>query len=72
MKISVIGAGSVGVGVCNYLLTLGSIRELMIYDINKEKAEAEAWDFVHTAALTFSKNTKINVGSGYEDFQGRS
>ena len=68
MKISVIGAGSVGVGVCSYLLTLGSLRELMIFDINREKAEGEAWDFIHTESLTFSKHTKITVGEDYSDF----
>ena len=30
MKIGVVGAGSVGVGVCNYLLTLGSTRISLI------------------------------------------
>lgn len=68
MKVSVIGAGSVGVGVCSYLLNLGSLKELMIFDINKEKAEAEAWDFIHTESLTFSKHTKITVGRDYSDF----
>ncbi|MDC7241829.1 MAG: hypothetical protein PQJ50_15860 [Spirochaetales bacterium] len=70
MKISVIGAGSVGVGVCSFLLNLGSLKELMIFDINREKAEGEAWDFIHTQSLTFSKNTKITVGTDYSDFTG--
>ncbi|MCE0492508.1 lactate/malate family dehydrogenase [Vibrio salinus] len=59
MKISVIGAGAVGVGVCNYLLMLGSIRELVLYDRTLSRAEGEAFDFRHTASLTFSKNTKV-------------
>lgn len=59
MKIGVIGAGSVGVGVCNYLLTLGSVSELILLDKNLERAEGEAFDFRHTAALTFSKNTHL-------------
>lgn len=59
MKIGVIGAGSVGVGVCNYLLTLGSVSELVLLDNNLERAEGEVFDFRHTAALTFSKNTHI-------------
>ena len=59
MKIGVIGAGAVGVGVCNYLLTLGSISELVLLDQNLARAEGEAFDFRHTAALTFTKNTHI-------------
>ncbi len=59
MKIGVIGAGSVGVGVCNYLLTLGSISELVLLDKDLERAEGEVFDFRHTSALTFSKNTHL-------------
>ena len=59
MKIGVIGAGAVGVGVCNYLLTLGRVSELVLLDKNLDRAEGEVFDFRHTAALTFSKNTHI-------------
>ncbi|MGD8112192.1 lactate/malate family dehydrogenase [Vibrio sp. TRT 17S01] len=59
MKIGVIGAGSVGVGICNYLLTMGSVSELVLLDQNLERAEGEVFDFRHTAALTFSKNTHL-------------
>lgn len=59
MKIGVIGAGSVGVGVCNYLLTLGSVSELVLLDKDLQRAEGEVFDFRHTAALTFSKNTHL-------------
>ncbi|SHO56171.1 lactate/malate family dehydrogenase [Vibrio quintilis] len=66
MKISVIGAGAVGVGVCNYILTLGSASELVLFDRNLTKAEAEVYDFQHTAALTFSKNTCIIPADSYQ------
>jgi L-lactate dehydrogenase len=66
MKIGVIGAGSVGVGICNYLLTLGSVRELALLDLNKERAVGEMLDFSHTNALTFSKNTHLQAGDDYE------
>ncbi|QIA65546.1 L-lactate dehydrogenase [Vibrio astriarenae] len=59
MKIGVIGAGAVGVGICNYLLTMGSVSELVLLDNNLKRAEGEVFDFRHTAALTFSKNTHI-------------
>ena len=66
MKIGVIGAGSVGVGICNYLLTLGSVSELALLDLNRQRAEGEIMDFSHTNALTFSKNTKLQAGDDYE------
>tara|TARA_Y100001956_G_scaffold72840_1_gene78572 strand:- start:3917 stop:4870 length:954 start_codon:yes stop_codon:yes gene_type:complete len=65
MKIGVIGAGAVGVGVCNYLLTLGSVSELVLLDKNLERAEGEVFDFRHTSALTFSKNTHLVATDDY-------
>ena len=44
MKIGVIGAGAVGVGICNYLLTLGSVSELTILDLDVKRADGEAFD----------------------------
>ena len=41
MKIGVIGAGMVGVSLCNYLMTLGSVRELVMIDQNADKARGE-------------------------------
>lgn len=70
MKIGVIGAGSVGVGICNYLLTLGSVSELALLDLNREKADGEMLDFSHTNALTFSKNTHLKSGDDYEILRG--
>nr|WP_158118430.1 L-lactate dehydrogenase [Vibrio cidicii] len=70
MKIGVIGAGAVGVGVCNYLLTLGSVSELVLLDQNLARAEGEVYDFRHTAALTFSKNTHILPTQNYLDLLG--
>ena len=55
MKIGVIGAGSVGVGVRNYLLTRGSVRELVLFNSTLSRAEREALDFSHTNVLNFSK-----------------
>ncbi|MFC3024009.1 L-lactate dehydrogenase [Vibrio zhugei] len=70
MKIGIIGAGAVGVSICNYLLTLGSIRELVLLDRNVERAEGEVFDFHHTAALTFTKNTRITPSDEYMDMLG--
>lgn len=69
MKIGVIGAGAVGVGVCNYILALGSSRELVLYDRSIERAQGEVLDFQHTAALTFTKNTNIIPTNDFADMQ---
>ncbi|MFZ7163912.1 lactate/malate family dehydrogenase [Avibacterium avium] len=66
MKVSIIGAGAVGVGICNYLLTMGECQEVVLVDLNKERTRGEQLDFSHTSALTFAKNTKIISGE-YED-----
>lgn len=65
MKVGVIGAGAVGVEICNYLLTLGSVSELVLLDQNLERAEGEVFDFRHTTALTFTKNTQITPTDDY-------
>jgi L-lactate dehydrogenase len=65
MKISIIGAGAVGVGVCNYVLSLGSAREIVLYDRTLARAQGEVYDFRHTAALTFSKNTRMTPTDDY-------
>lgn len=66
MKVSIIGAGAVGVEICNYLLTMGECQELVLVDLNKDRTRGEQIDFSHTSALTFAKNTKIISGE-YED-----
>ena len=66
MKIAVIGAGAVGVGVCHYVIALGSgCSELVLVDRNAQKAEGEILDFGHANSLTFSKNIKLSGGDDY-------
>ena len=69
MKIGVIGSGSVGVGVCNYVLTLGHVRELVLYNRTLSRAKGEILDFQHTSSLTFSKNTKLVATDDYRDLK---
>ena len=69
MKVSIIGAGAVGVGICNYLLSLGDCRELVVVDLNRERSEGEQMDFSHVSALSFAKNTRIIAGD-YPDIAG--
>lgn len=64
VKISVIGAGFVG-ATTSYALMLGGLcEELVIVDINKDKAIGEAMDISHGAA--FVKPVKVISGT-YED-----
>jgi len=70
MKIGVIGAGSVGVGICNYILMLGSSQEVVLMDKNLERAQGEIYDFRHTTSLTFSKNIKLVATDNYEALTG--
>lgn len=62
MKISIIGAGAVGIDLCHYILNLGDCRELVLIDLNRERTEAEQLDFGHTSALVYAKNTRIIAG----------
>ncbi|ODC03722.1 L-lactate dehydrogenase [Terasakiispira papahanaumokuakeensis] len=69
MKIAVIGAGMVGISICDYLLLMGNCAELVLVDINQERAAGEIMDFSHTTALSFSKNTRLVAGD-YSDCRG--
>lgn len=62
MKISVIGAGAVGVEICSFILHMGQCRELVLVDLNKQRCQGEQIDFNHMSALTFAKNTKVISG----------
>jgi L-lactate dehydrogenase len=63
-KISIIGAGFVGSTTAFALMTSGLASEIVIVDINKEKAEGEAMDLSHGAP--FVKPIDITAGE-YSD-----
>ncbi len=63
-KISIIGAGFVGSTTAYALMLEGLASEIVIVDINKEKAIAEAMDLSHGAA--FVKPVDIRAGD-YKD-----
>ncbi|MEQ8196683.1 MAG: L-lactate dehydrogenase [Clostridiaceae bacterium] len=63
-KISIIGAGFVGSTAAYALMINGLASEIVIVDINKEKAEAEAMDLSHGAA--FVKAVDVKAGN-FED-----
>lgn len=63
-KVTIIGAGSVGSTIAYSLATQGIASEIVMLDINKEKAFGEAMDI--RQGLTFCGPVKIHEGE-YED-----
>ncbi len=62
-KIAIIGAGFVGSTAAYACLIEGAASEIVLIDVNREKAEGEAMDLQH--GLQFKPNTKITFGSDY-------
>ena len=63
-KISIIGAGFVGSSTAFALMIGGYAAEIVVVDINKDKAEGEAMDLAHGAS--FVKPLEIKAGD-YKD-----
>ncbi len=53
-KITVIGAGSVGATIANDLMIQGTASEIVLVDINKQKAFGEALDIYQGRAILLS------------------
>lgn len=53
-KLAIIGAGGVGTALAYACLIRGSAREIALYDIQKEKVEAEVLDLAHGTQFTGS------------------
>ncbi|WP_373322959.1 L-lactate dehydrogenase [Desulforamulus aquiferis] len=67
VKIAIIGLGQVGASTAFAIMASGIASELVLIDINREKAEGEAMDLGDAAAFT----KPINVYEGtYADCQG--
>ena len=67
MKVSVIGAGDVGATTAYALVMRGVCREIVLVDLNKERARAEADDILH--AVPFTHPVRISAGD-YADIRG--
>lgn len=63
MRVGIIGAGGVGVELVNYLLTLGTTKEIVLVNRNQEKAWAEVEDFSYVESFTYAKNTHLHNGT---------
>ena len=66
-KVTIIGAGSVGATVAYTLVTTGSVAEIVLIDVNVEKAKGEALDI--RQATPYLSPAKIYCGT-YEDAVG--
>lgn len=66
-KISIIGAGNVGASIAYTFAVAGTCSEIVLIDINKEKAEGEAMDI--RQGLPFCQAARISAGD-YKDAAG--
>lgn len=66
-KIAIIGAGSVGATIAYAVMMQGFVREIILVDKNKEKAEAEVMDLNHGSM--FVSPVLVNAGT-IEDCAG--
>jgi len=66
-KIGVVGVGRVGATFAYTLLLRGVVGEIVLVDLNKDRAQGEAMDLSHAAPLTYPE--RIRAG-GYEDLSG--
>lgn len=67
MKVGIVGAGQVGATAAYSLVMRGIGRELILVDINNQRAKAEADDILH--AVPFAHPLQISAG-GYSDLSG--
>ena len=66
-KITIVGAGAVGATTAYTLMLSGLVSEIVLIDINKDKAEGDALDMNH--GISFVSPVKIIAGS-YQDIKG--
>jgi L-lactate dehydrogenase len=64
MKVSIYGAGRVGVSIAFSLLHTGLVDELVLLDIDKKRAEGEALDLLH--ATSMFKTCDVKSGNMYD------
>lgn len=67
MKIGIIGAGAVGSATAFSLIMTGVASKIVLIDINRDKAQAEASDIAHAAP--YGNNGQIIAGD-YKDLEG--
>lgn len=69
-KLAIIGAGAVGSSMAYASLIRGSAREVVLYDIQKERVEAEVLDLAH--GTQFTGSSQITGGADLDVIEGSS
>jgi malate dehydrogenase len=67
MKLTVVGAGTIGAGVAYNVAIRDIFDEIVLVDLNEEKAKGEALDISH--AIAFHSDTEVRQGD-YADAAG--
>ncbi|MCP3424554.1 L-lactate dehydrogenase [Rothia sp. AR01] len=67
-KLGIVGAGGVGSAMAYAALIRGSAREVVLYDIAAQRAEAEALDIAHGSM--FASGTRVTGGGDLEMLRG--
>ncbi len=67
MKVGIIGAGAVGAATAFAMVMRGVAREIVLVDLNLERAQAEADDILH--AVPFAHPVRVSAGN-YTDLSG--
>jgi L-lactate dehydrogenase len=67
VKVGIVGAGFVGATAAYAMALRGSATEIVLLDVRRERADAEAEDVAH--AIPFSSRVRVRSG-GYEDLVG--
>jgi L-lactate dehydrogenase len=66
MKVGIVGAGNVGATAAYALVMQGIGREVVLVDLNRDRAAAEAADILH--AVPFARTMKVRAGD-YADLE---
>ncbi len=64
-KVVIVGTGMVGMSYAYALINQGTVEEIVLIDVNKEKAEGEAMDLNH--GLAFAPRKMIIRSGDYDD-----
>jgi L-lactate dehydrogenase len=67
MKVGILGAGAVGAATAYALVMRGVAREIILVDLNQQRAQAEADDILH--AVPFAHPVRVSAGD-YGDLMG--
>lgn len=67
MKVSIYGAGRVGVSIAFSLLHTSLVDEMVLIDIDKKRAEGEALDLLHSSSMFKSCNIWAGDSKDIED-----